>query len=157
MWMSFLWQNSLTRSAPLNSDSQGRFGNRFLSSYDHRFVIKTVSSEDIAEMHNILKKYHQVETLTPPQWTVRARQSWQNQTPEYFWLSTSVSVMWLNVENECRCFHTVFKCSLFIQIEFRREISEHQSSKILKNLFLPFDSKLMHTCKWFGTAEMIGL
>lgn len=55
------WQNSLTRSAPLNSDSQGRFGNRFLSSYDHRFVIKTVSSEDIAEMHNILKKYHQVE------------------------------------------------------------------------------------------------
>lgn len=57
----FFWQNSLTRSAPLNSDSQGRFGNRFLSSYDHRFVIKTVSSEDIAEMHNILKKYHQVE------------------------------------------------------------------------------------------------
>uniref|UniRef100_A0A3Q3WHP0 1-phosphatidylinositol-5-phosphate 4-kinase n=1 Tax=Mola mola TaxID=94237 RepID=A0A3Q3WHP0_MOLML len=54
-----VWQNSLTRSAPLNSDSQGRFGNRFLSSYDHRFVIKTVSSEDIAEMHNILKKYHQ--------------------------------------------------------------------------------------------------
>lgn len=59
------WQNSLTRSAPLNSDSQGRFGNRFLSSYDHRFVIKTVSSEDIAEMHNILKKYHQVEVHTP--------------------------------------------------------------------------------------------
>lgn len=56
----FFLQNSLTRSAPLNSDSQGRFGNRFLSSYDHRFVIKTVSSEDIAEMHNILKKYHQV-------------------------------------------------------------------------------------------------
>uniref|UniRef100_A0A674NVH1 1-phosphatidylinositol-5-phosphate 4-kinase n=1 Tax=Takifugu rubripes TaxID=31033 RepID=A0A674NVH1_TAKRU len=53
------YQNSLTRSAPLNSDSQGRFGNRFLTTYDHRFVIKTVSSEDIAEMHNILKKYHQ--------------------------------------------------------------------------------------------------
>lgn len=64
----FLWQNSLTRSAPLNSDSQGRFGNRILSSYDHRFVIKTVSSEDIAEMHNILKKYHQVEAprTVPP-------------------------------------------------------------------------------------------
>lgn len=57
-------QNSLTRSAPLNSDTQGRFGSRILSSYDHRFVIKTVSSEDIAEMHNILKKYHQVEA--PP-------------------------------------------------------------------------------------------
>ncbi|CAG5945077.1 unnamed protein product [Menidia menidia] len=58
------YQNSLTRSAPLNSDSQGRFGNRFLCSYDHRFVIKTVSSEDIAEMHNILKKYHQVNELS---------------------------------------------------------------------------------------------
>lgn len=56
-------QNSLTRSAPLNSDSQGRFGNRFLTTYDRRFVIKTVSSEDIAEMHNILKKYHQVGAL----------------------------------------------------------------------------------------------
>uniref|UniRef100_A0A8C5D8B7 1-phosphatidylinositol-5-phosphate 4-kinase n=2 Tax=Gouania willdenowi TaxID=441366 RepID=A0A8C5D8B7_GOUWI len=53
------YQNSLTRSAPQNSDSQGRLGTRFLSSYDHRFIIKTVSSEDIAEMHNILKKYHQ--------------------------------------------------------------------------------------------------
>lgn len=61
-WKCMSWQNSLTRSAPFNSDSQGRFGNRFLTSYDHRFVIKTVSSEDIAEMHNILKKYHQVET-----------------------------------------------------------------------------------------------
>lgn len=62
----FLQQNSLTRSAPLNSDAQGRFGNRFLTSYDHRFVIKTVSSEDIAEMHNILKKYHQVEPKPLP-------------------------------------------------------------------------------------------
>uniref|UniRef100_A0A8C4TK13 1-phosphatidylinositol-5-phosphate 4-kinase n=1 Tax=Erpetoichthys calabaricus TaxID=27687 RepID=A0A8C4TK13_ERPCA len=53
------YQNSLTRSAPLNVDSQGRFGSRFLTTYDRRFVIKTVSSEDIAEMHNILKKYHQ--------------------------------------------------------------------------------------------------
>lgn len=59
-WDCTCLQNSLTRSAPLNSDSQGRFGNRFLTTYDHRFVIKTVSSEDIAEMHNILKKYHQV-------------------------------------------------------------------------------------------------
>lgn len=53
-------QNSVTRSAPINSDSQGRCGTRFLTTYDRRFVIKTVSSEDVAEMHNILKKYHQV-------------------------------------------------------------------------------------------------
>ncbi|XP_054565150.1 phosphatidylinositol 5-phosphate 4-kinase type-2 beta isoform X3 [Eptesicus fuscus] len=53
------YQNSVTRSAPINSDSQGRCGTRFLTTYDRRFVIKTVSSEDVAEMHNILKKYHQ--------------------------------------------------------------------------------------------------
>nr|XP_020852980.1 phosphatidylinositol 5-phosphate 4-kinase type-2 beta isoform X1 [Phascolarctos cinereus] len=52
-------QNSVTRSAPINSDSQGRCGTRFLTTYDRRFVIKAVSSEDVAEMHNILKKYHQ--------------------------------------------------------------------------------------------------
>ncbi|OWK50723.1 Phosphatidylinositol 5-phosphate 4-kinase type-2 beta [Lonchura striata] len=51
--------NSVTRSAPVNSDSQGRCGARFLTTYDRRFVIKAVSSEDVAEMHNILKKYHQ--------------------------------------------------------------------------------------------------
>ncbi|KAI5128869.1 Phosphatidylinositol 5-Phosphate 4-Kinase Type-2 Beta [Manis pentadactyla] len=53
------YQNSVTRSAPINSDSQGRCGTHFLTTYDRRFVIKTVSSEDVAEMHNILKKYHQ--------------------------------------------------------------------------------------------------
>lgn len=42
------------------SDSHGRCGVRFLTTYDRRFVIKAVSSEDVAEMHNILKKYHQV-------------------------------------------------------------------------------------------------
>ncbi|XP_068120412.1 phosphatidylinositol 5-phosphate 4-kinase type-2 beta [Hyperolius riggenbachi] len=53
------YQNSLTRSAPVNSENQGRFGSRFLTTFDRRFVIKTISSEDVAEMHNILKKYHQ--------------------------------------------------------------------------------------------------
>ncbi|XP_063063435.1 phosphatidylinositol 5-phosphate 4-kinase type-2 alpha [Engraulis encrasicolus] len=53
------FQNSLTRSAPVTSDAQGRSGARFHTSYDKRYVIKTISSEDVAEMHNILKKYHQ--------------------------------------------------------------------------------------------------
>ncbi|XP_015684863.1 phosphatidylinositol 5-phosphate 4-kinase type-2 beta-like, partial [Protobothrops mucrosquamatus] len=53
------YQNSVTRSAPVYSDSHGRCGVRFLTSYDRRFVIKAVSSEDVAEIHNILKKYHQ--------------------------------------------------------------------------------------------------
>ncbi|XP_013913719.1 PREDICTED: phosphatidylinositol 5-phosphate 4-kinase type-2 beta isoform X1 [Thamnophis sirtalis] len=53
------YQNSVTRSAPVYNDSHGRCGVRFLTTYDRRFVIKAVSSEDVAEMHNILKKYHQ--------------------------------------------------------------------------------------------------
>ncbi|KAJ6660579.1 hypothetical protein lerEdw1_017576 [Lerista edwardsae] len=53
------YQNSVTRSAPVYSESHGRCGVRFLTTYDRRFVIKAVSSEDVAEMHNILKKYHQ--------------------------------------------------------------------------------------------------
>ncbi len=56
-----LWQNSLTRRAPIPSDAQGRSGARFHTSYNKRYVIKIITSEDVAEMHNILKKYHQVE------------------------------------------------------------------------------------------------
>ncbi|NWV74403.1 PI42B kinase, partial [Dasyornis broadbenti] len=62
------YQNSVTRSAPVNSDSQGRCGARFLTTYDRRFVIKAVSSEDVAEMHNILKKYHQVRIQDGAPW-----------------------------------------------------------------------------------------
>ncbi|KAG8504700.1 Phosphatidylinositol 5-phosphate 4-kinase type-2 alpha, partial [Galemys pyrenaicus] len=47
------------RSAPLPNDSQARSGARFHTSYDKRYIIKTITSEDVAEMHNILKKYHQ--------------------------------------------------------------------------------------------------
>ncbi|XP_006497459.1 phosphatidylinositol 5-phosphate 4-kinase type-2 alpha isoform X2 [Mus musculus] len=57
------FQNSLTRSAPLPNDSQARSGARFHTSYDKRYVIKTITSEDVAEMHNILKKYHQAKEL----------------------------------------------------------------------------------------------
>ncbi|XP_072105033.1 phosphatidylinositol 5-phosphate 4-kinase type-2 beta-like isoform X3 [Mobula birostris] len=57
--MGLVRQNSVTRSAPINSDTQNRMGARFLTTYDKRFVIKTITSEDVAEMHNILKKYHQ--------------------------------------------------------------------------------------------------
>ncbi|XP_032813048.1 phosphatidylinositol 5-phosphate 4-kinase type-2 alpha isoform X1 [Petromyzon marinus] len=52
-------QNSVIRSAPVCIDAQGRSSARFLTTYDRKFVIKTIVSEDVAEMHNILKKYHQ--------------------------------------------------------------------------------------------------
>lgn len=54
-------QNSVTRSAPIPSDAQGRSGARFHTSYNKKYVIKIITSEDVAEMHNILKKYHQVK------------------------------------------------------------------------------------------------
>ncbi|XP_052012325.1 phosphatidylinositol 5-phosphate 4-kinase type-2 alpha isoform X2 [Apodemus sylvaticus] len=57
------FQNSLTRSTPLPNDSQARSGARFHTSYDKRYVIKTITSEDVAEIHNILKKYHQGSTV----------------------------------------------------------------------------------------------
>ncbi|XP_067869820.1 phosphatidylinositol 5-phosphate 4-kinase type-2 alpha isoform X3 [Heterodontus francisci] len=57
------FQNSVTRSAPFSNDSQGRSGARFHTTYDRRYVVKTISSEDVAEMHNILKKYHQGSTV----------------------------------------------------------------------------------------------
>uniref|UniRef100_A0A673FGH6 Phosphatidylinositol 5-phosphate 4-kinase type-2 alpha n=1 Tax=Sinocyclocheilus rhinocerous TaxID=307959 RepID=A0A673FGH6_9TELE len=53
------YQNSLTRRAPIPSDAQGRSGARFHTSHNKRYVIKIITSEDVAEMHNILKKYHQ--------------------------------------------------------------------------------------------------
>ncbi|XP_032813051.1 phosphatidylinositol 5-phosphate 4-kinase type-2 alpha isoform X4 [Petromyzon marinus] len=53
------FQNSVIRSAPVCIDAQGRSSARFLTTYDRKFVIKTIVSEDVAEMHNILKKYHQ--------------------------------------------------------------------------------------------------
>uniref|UniRef100_A0A8D0ALJ1 Phosphatidylinositol 5-phosphate 4-kinase type-2 gamma n=2 Tax=Sander lucioperca TaxID=283035 RepID=A0A8D0ALJ1_SANLU len=51
-------QVSLTRSPPMRSvDDQGE--GLLLNSYDRTLVIKQISSEDVADMHNILSEYHQ--------------------------------------------------------------------------------------------------
>lgn len=60
MCFGFDLQNSLTKVCPMDSDSPGRSGARFLTSYDKQFVIKSIISEEVAEMHRILKEYHQV-------------------------------------------------------------------------------------------------
>uniref|UniRef100_UPI00398EDA4F phosphatidylinositol 5-phosphate 4-kinase type-2 gamma-like n=1 Tax=Pristiophorus japonicus TaxID=55135 RepID=UPI00398EDA4F len=52
------YQISLTRSAPY-SESEGRNAMLFLSSYDKKYVIKQISSEDVADMHGFLSDYHQ--------------------------------------------------------------------------------------------------
>ncbi|XP_070565238.1 phosphatidylinositol 5-phosphate 4-kinase type-2 alpha-like isoform X2 [Ptychodera flava] len=50
---------SLASSQPVWSTSPGRSGARFLISSDKRYVIKTISREEVEMMHNILKQYHQ--------------------------------------------------------------------------------------------------
>lgn len=56
-------QVSLTRSPPMrNADNQGEV--LLLNSYDRTLVIKQISSEDVADMHNILSEYHQVTLPT---------------------------------------------------------------------------------------------
>ena len=54
-------QNSLCVNEPVPfTGDKARPVARFLFSSDRRFVIKTITGEDIAEMHGILPKYHQV-------------------------------------------------------------------------------------------------
>ena len=53
-------QDSLTKHSATETDSTGRSGARFLLSSDKKHIIKTIGSEEVAEMHRILKEYHQV-------------------------------------------------------------------------------------------------
>lgn len=50
--------DSLTKSQPVVSDSQGRSGARFFNSHDKLCVIKTLTSEEVEQMHHLLKQYH---------------------------------------------------------------------------------------------------
>ena len=48
---------SLTQS-PVGMDSPGRSGAKFYSSQDKMYVIKTLTSEEVEQMHSLLKHYH---------------------------------------------------------------------------------------------------
>ena len=66
-------QISLTRSPPTRSaDDQGE--GFLLHSYDRTLVIKQITSEDVADMHNVLSEYHQVSRRRRglPVWTFPA-------------------------------------------------------------------------------------
>ncbi|XP_054641964.1 phosphatidylinositol 5-phosphate 4-kinase type-2 gamma-like isoform X2 [Dunckerocampus dactyliophorus] len=52
------YQVSLARSPPLRDEEAQREG-LLLTSYDRTLVVKEISSEEVAEMHNILSEYHQ--------------------------------------------------------------------------------------------------
>jgi len=68
-------QNSLTKSSPVDHEklvTVSQPGSRLLTSYNRHFVIKSIQSEQVAEMHRILTSYHQVSvhyvvtTMAPP-------------------------------------------------------------------------------------------
>ncbi|XP_049588644.1 phosphatidylinositol 5-phosphate 4-kinase type-2 gamma isoform X1 [Syngnathus scovelli] len=52
------FQVSLARCPPLK-DEEGRCEGLLLTSYDRTLVVKEISSEEVAEMHNFLLEYHQ--------------------------------------------------------------------------------------------------
>ncbi|XP_046557027.1 LOW QUALITY PROTEIN: phosphatidylinositol 5-phosphate 4-kinase type-2 alpha-like [Haliotis rubra] len=66
----FEYMSSLTKQ-PHYIDSPGRSGARMLMSQDKKFFIKTLVSEEVEQMHHVLKQYHQyivekhAQTLLP--------------------------------------------------------------------------------------------
>ncbi|KAM9408701.1 phosphatidylinositol 5-phosphate 4-kinase type-2 gamma-like [Pholidichthys leucotaenia] len=52
------YQVSLARSPP-RKDEEGNCEGLLLMSYDRTLVVKEISSEEVAEMHSIISKYHQ--------------------------------------------------------------------------------------------------
>lgn len=67
LWLPFdavlilFFQNSLTKP-PEDIDSPGRSGARMMMSMDKKYFIKTLVSEEVEQLHLILKQYHQVYT-----------------------------------------------------------------------------------------------
>ena len=49
--------NSLTKS-PEPMDNPGKSGSKFYISYDKLYVLKTLTGEEVEEMHHFLKQYH---------------------------------------------------------------------------------------------------
>ncbi|TRY67162.1 hypothetical protein TCAL_05498 [Tigriopus californicus] len=49
---------SMTKDSPKPMDSPGRSGAKFYASHDKLFVIKTLTSEEVEQMHSLLKQYH---------------------------------------------------------------------------------------------------
>ncbi|KAK4289320.1 hypothetical protein Pmani_001898 [Petrolisthes manimaculis] len=52
------FRESLTRSQPVAIDSPGRSGARFYNSSDKMYIVKTLTSDEVEQMHALLKEYH---------------------------------------------------------------------------------------------------
>ena len=53
-------QSSLIVKPPQPIDSPGRSGSKFFLSYDKKVVVKSITSEEVALLHQILQPYHEV-------------------------------------------------------------------------------------------------
>ena len=51
------YMKSLTRP-PKAMESPGKSGAKFYMSFDKLYVIKTLTSEEVEQMHSLLKQYH---------------------------------------------------------------------------------------------------
>ena len=59
--VGIIFQKSLTKDCPQDLELNNKpSSSRPMQSYDKVFFIKTIQSEQVAEMHRILKEYHQV-------------------------------------------------------------------------------------------------
>ncbi|CAG7836636.1 unnamed protein product, partial [Allacma fusca] len=52
------YRESLTRSEPIPFANSGKSGAKFYYSSDKLFIIKTLTSEEVEQMHSLLKQYH---------------------------------------------------------------------------------------------------
>jgi hypothetical protein len=52
------FRESLTRSEPIHFPSPGKSGAKFYQSSDMLYIIKTLTSEEVEQMHSLLKHYH---------------------------------------------------------------------------------------------------
>ncbi|XP_066976738.1 phosphatidylinositol 5-phosphate 4-kinase type-2 alpha [Macrobrachium rosenbergii] len=52
------FRESLTRSQPIVMDSPGRSAARFYNSSDKMYILKTLTSDEVEQMHALLKEYH---------------------------------------------------------------------------------------------------
>ncbi|KAH9585816.1 Phosphatidylinositol 5-phosphate 4-kinase type-2 alpha [Schistosoma haematobium] len=50
--------DSFTRHQPLWDSTRGKSGSKFLVTYNRQFVAKTISSEEVEQMHQMLEEYY---------------------------------------------------------------------------------------------------
>ena len=63
--MCFNSQTSLIEHPPRSMENPGRSGAKFFVSFDRKLLIKSITSEEVALLHQILQPYHAVSGACP--------------------------------------------------------------------------------------------